>query len=113
MTSLDPAKLRHKNNHGLLRRDEMEVLLGCIQDRRIKPIVRLIRSGRYHQSLTNPSEYSDFKRMSRWSEAVNELRKMTLAQSYDPLESMLEKYYVEVPVVAAETESMPKKGEDQ
>lgn len=111
LTSIKPAQLKHKNNKGLKDRDALQMFLTKLQEERIKPIVRLLKSGRFHQSLTEPSEYSDYARMSRWSASVNELRKLTLVQGQD-IQSVLGRYYVEAPILAGEDGSSDDGGED-
>src|SRR5690606_1371403 len=98
-------------NKGLKDRDALQMFLTKLQEERIKPIVRLLKSGRFHQSLTEPSEYSDYARMSRWSASVNELRKLTLVQGQD-IQSVLGRYYVEAPILAGEDGSSDDGGED-
>lgn len=104
ITSVKATDLRYKDNHGLLDDDRLNEFLGLLQEKRIKPAVRLILNGRFHQSLTKPSEYSDYKRMSRWSESVNELRKLTLLREFSDEDQIFDHYYVKVDVLPAKTE---------
>ncbi len=99
VTSVEASKLKVKDNHGLLDADRLSEFLELLQEKRIKPVVRLIISGRFHQSLTEPSEYSDYKRMSRWSESVNELRKLTLLQGLTDGDDVFARYYVKANVL--------------
>lgn len=111
LTSIKPAQLKNKNNKGLKDREVLQVFLAKMQEERIKPIVRLLKAGRFHQSLTAPSEYSDYARMSRWSASVNELRKLTLVQGQD-IQSVLGRFYVEAPILADEDGASDDGGED-
>jgi hypothetical protein len=99
LTSVRPSEINRKDNKGLMDTDRLSEFLELLQEKRIKPVVRLILAGRFHQSLTEPSEYSDFKRMSRWSKSVNELRKLTLLQGLTSSEEMLKRYYIKANVL--------------
>jgi ATP-dependent helicase/DNAse subunit B len=112
LTSVKPSGLNYKNNKGLLANDVLRQFLDLLQENRIKPIVRLIRSGRFHQSLTAPSEYSDYSRISRWSESVNELRKLALGRGAGDATSMLEHYYVSIPIIGGIDGASETSGED-
>ncbi len=111
LTVVKDGHMRYKDNHGLLPDEQLSEFLDVLQQRRIKPIVRLILSGSFHQSLTEPSKYSDFKRMSRWSKAVNELRKLTIKSAYSESD-IFSKYYVEATVYDVPTVADVAEGED-
>lgn len=102
LTDVKDGKMSYKDNQGLLPDEQLPQFLEALQENRIKPIVRLILSGRFHQSLTEPSIYSDFKRMSRWSKAVNELRKLTIKSAYSEAD-IFTNYYVEATVYKGRT----------
>ncbi len=111
LTMVKDHELRFNDNHGLLPDGELARFLKLLQERRIKPIVRLILSGRFHQSMTEPSTYSDFKRMSRWSKAVNELRKLTITPEYGEGD-IFTNYYVESTVYVGTLAAESADGED-
>jgi hypothetical protein len=111
LTVVKDGEMRYKDNHGLLPDEQLSQFLEALQENRIKPIVRLILSGSFHQSLTEPSKYSDFKRMSRWSKAVNELRKLTIKSVYSEAD-IFSHYYVEATVYKGPTVADIAEGED-
>jgi hypothetical protein len=108
LTSVRASEINRKDNKGLMDTDRLSEFLELLQEKRIKPVVRLILAGRFHQSLTEPSEYSDFKRMSRWSKSVNELRKLTLLQGLTSADEMLKSYYIKANVL----DSLPDENEN-
>jgi hypothetical protein len=111
LTVVKDGQMRYKDNHGLLPDEQLSQFLESLQENRIKPIVRLILSGRFHQSLTEPSKYSDFSRMNRWSKAVNELRKLTIKSKYSEAD-IYSKYYVEGTVYERPSSVEEVEGED-
>jgi hypothetical protein len=111
VTVIKDGQIRNNDNQGLLPDAELSQFLERLQERRIKPIVRLILAGKFHQSMTEPSSYSDFKRMSRWSKAVNELRKLTISSAHHE-EDIFMNYYVESTVFAGLSATEQLEGEE-
>lgn len=91
-----------KDTKGALSPSLRKAFIDAVLERRLLPVVRAIREGRFHQSLTRPSDYSDFKSMTRWSEAVAALRGLTFAQKYGVGDEIFGTYYIDKEILSEE-----------
>lgn len=92
-------KQRQKDFKGVMSPSQRRDFVHAIVEKRVKPMIRAIRDGRFHQSLTKPSPYSDYKRMSRWSPAVSDMRNIALiGQDRDPQE-IFDRVYIKMPIL--------------
>jgi ATP-dependent helicase/DNAse subunit B len=96
----DPdKKLKQKDFKGVMDSATRRMFVEAIIERRVKPIIRAIRDGRFHQSLTKPSEYSDYQRISRWSQAVSDMRNIALVGLDQDPQDIFNRMYIKMPVV--------------
>jgi ATP-dependent helicase/DNAse subunit B len=81
--------------HGLMEPTTRKAFVDAVFERRVLPIIRSIRDGRFHQSLTTPSKYSDFSRMSRWSKSVSDLRNLSIPSRWPDPETVFGTFYIQ------------------
>ena len=92
-------KQRQKDFKGVMSASQRRAFVQAIIEYRVKPIIRAIREGRFHQSLTKPSPYSDYMRMSRWSQAVSDMRNIALIHLDQDPQDIFNRFYVKMPVI--------------